>query len=506
MPATPRCASRSPSPRRQACPGASPSRPTPRSDHTLAYQYAPQGVPRLALRRTPPDELVVAPYATALAAQVAPHRAAANFAALEALRRAARYGFIEALDYHAVAPVGHRALHAREHLHGAPPGHEHRGARQRAAGRAPRSAGAWRDPRSRRWPRCCTSARRARCRGCTSRRRARRREPLQQARARAAARGPAGHGGARADPPAVERPLQRERCAPTARAGAAGAATWCHALARRRAARRLRQLLLPALGPAAAAGLDHPASRARSAPRDYRARFHADRVCFDAAWPELAGRTSRSGSAPRTTSSSARSSCATWATARSTLELMSSFEVTLADPRADEAHPAFTNLFVQRRVAGRAAGAGVRAQAAPGAPSRACWPRTSSPTPTRRWSTCGCRPTASAGSAATAAPASRWPRFDEPPARRAAEAAPLDTGLDPVCASAVRLRIAPRAKAALTFATAASDNGGDLARGDRQVPPAQPRRARLADVGHADRHPPARPWASAPRTSPPSRR
>ncbi len=23
------------------------------SDHTLAYQYAPQGVPRLALRRTP---------------------------------------------------------------------------------------------------------------------------------------------------------------------------------------------------------------------------------------------------------------------------------------------------------------------------------------------------------------------------------------------------------------------------------------------------------------------
>ena len=42
------------------------------SDHTLAYQYAPQGVPRLALRRTPPDELVVAPYATALAAQIAP--------------------------------------------------------------------------------------------------------------------------------------------------------------------------------------------------------------------------------------------------------------------------------------------------------------------------------------------------------------------------------------------------------------------------------------------------
>ena len=68
-------------------------------DHTLAYQYAPQGVPRLALRRTPPEELVVAPYATALAAQLAPRRATANLAALEALGARERLGFIEALDY-----------------------------------------------------------------------------------------------------------------------------------------------------------------------------------------------------------------------------------------------------------------------------------------------------------------------------------------------------------------------------------------------------------------------
>ena len=69
------------------------------SDHTLAYQYAPQGVPRLALRRTPIDELVIAPYATALAAQVAPHRAAANLRRLEQARARGRYGFIESLDY-----------------------------------------------------------------------------------------------------------------------------------------------------------------------------------------------------------------------------------------------------------------------------------------------------------------------------------------------------------------------------------------------------------------------
>ena len=32
-----------------------------------------------------------------------------------------------------------------------------------------------------------------------------------------------------------------------------------------------------------------------------------------------------------------------------TLELVSCFEAVLADPRADEAHPAFSNLFVQTR-------------------------------------------------------------------------------------------------------------------------------------------------------------
>ena len=69
------------------------------ADFTMAYQYAPQGVPRLALRRTPPDELVIAPYATALAAQLSPHLAALNFTALQALGARGKMGFIEALDY-----------------------------------------------------------------------------------------------------------------------------------------------------------------------------------------------------------------------------------------------------------------------------------------------------------------------------------------------------------------------------------------------------------------------
>ena len=71
------------------------------SDHTLAYQYAPQGVPRLALRRTPPDDLVIAPYATVLAAMLVPHLATDNLRRLEALNARGDWGFIEALDYSA---------------------------------------------------------------------------------------------------------------------------------------------------------------------------------------------------------------------------------------------------------------------------------------------------------------------------------------------------------------------------------------------------------------------
>lgn len=68
-------------------------------DHTLAYQYGPQGVADLALRRTPRDERVVAPYASAMAVMVAPNAAVANLRALQALGARGALGFIEALDY-----------------------------------------------------------------------------------------------------------------------------------------------------------------------------------------------------------------------------------------------------------------------------------------------------------------------------------------------------------------------------------------------------------------------
>ncbi|MBB2487487.1 hypothetical protein H5407_19815 [Mitsuaria sp. WAJ17] len=68
-------------------------------DHTLAFQYAPFGVPGLALRRTPVEDRVVAPYATALATLVDAPSAILNLRRLEQLDGRGRYGFIEALDF-----------------------------------------------------------------------------------------------------------------------------------------------------------------------------------------------------------------------------------------------------------------------------------------------------------------------------------------------------------------------------------------------------------------------
>ena len=68
-------------------------------DHTLAYQYGPQGAARLALRRIPADERVLAPYATLLAAMVVPCAAVTNLRALQDLGARHAMGFIEAIDY-----------------------------------------------------------------------------------------------------------------------------------------------------------------------------------------------------------------------------------------------------------------------------------------------------------------------------------------------------------------------------------------------------------------------
>jgi cyclic beta-1,2-glucan synthetase len=68
-------------------------------DLAFTYQYAGFGVPSLGLKRGLGESLVIAPYATGLAAMVDPGAAAANFDRLRALGATGEHGFYEALDY-----------------------------------------------------------------------------------------------------------------------------------------------------------------------------------------------------------------------------------------------------------------------------------------------------------------------------------------------------------------------------------------------------------------------
>ena len=68
-------------------------------DLEFTYQYSNFGVPGLGLKRGLGENVVVAPYATALATMVDPTAAARNFALLASVGARGRYGFYEALDY-----------------------------------------------------------------------------------------------------------------------------------------------------------------------------------------------------------------------------------------------------------------------------------------------------------------------------------------------------------------------------------------------------------------------
>jgi len=68
-------------------------------DLDFNYQYTAFGVPGLGLKRGLSEDLVIAPYATALAAMIDPNAAAENFAQLATAGGKGVYGFYEALDY-----------------------------------------------------------------------------------------------------------------------------------------------------------------------------------------------------------------------------------------------------------------------------------------------------------------------------------------------------------------------------------------------------------------------
>jgi cyclic beta-1,2-glucan synthetase len=69
------------------------------TDRRGTYQYRAFGVPGLGLKRGLGDDLVIAPYATALAAMLVPVQSAANLRRLAALGLEGDYGFLDAVDY-----------------------------------------------------------------------------------------------------------------------------------------------------------------------------------------------------------------------------------------------------------------------------------------------------------------------------------------------------------------------------------------------------------------------
>jgi len=69
------------------------------TDASLNYQYRAFGVPSLGLKRGLSEDLVIAPYATLLALMVAPREACENMQRLTTEKREGSYGYYEAVDY-----------------------------------------------------------------------------------------------------------------------------------------------------------------------------------------------------------------------------------------------------------------------------------------------------------------------------------------------------------------------------------------------------------------------
>jgi cyclic beta-1,2-glucan synthetase len=86
-------------------------------DLKLTYQYSNFGVPGLGLKRGLSEDVVVAPYATALAALFEPQAALHNFGSLARSGAAGRFGFYEAIDYTAARlPEGQKLAVVRAYM------------------------------------------------------------------------------------------------------------------------------------------------------------------------------------------------------------------------------------------------------------------------------------------------------------------------------------------------------------------------------------------------------
>ena len=428
-------------------------------DHTLAYQYAPQGVPRLALRRTPAVELVIAPYATALAAQLDAHAASRNLVALQALGARTSMGFIEALDYTPARQLDGQAMTPVHTVMA-----HHQGMTVVAL------ANVLLDNVVQRWGMADPHIEAV---SSLLHERAPREVSRLQARAAEAPRRDL-----RKDAPTLQREvrpglhaiepthlLSNGRYSVALRANGAGRSRFGSSDITRWRDDALRDghgsfFWLRRAGSVLAASLtQHPAPDANA---EYQATFHADRVNLQADWPDLQARITVWVS-PEDDVEFRRVELINLGDATLDIELISVFEPILAEARADEAHPAFSNLFVtahgdarqqalwferRPRLSGESGLHAVHflADSTPAVRELRCQ------VDRQRWLGRNRAPWAPLG---VLQPLGAGAGADETlPA--------LDTGLDAVCALAPRLSIAPGATASLCFATAAASDRGTL--------------------------------------------
>ncbi len=423
------------------------------SDFTLAYQYAPHGVPRLALRRTPPDELVIAPYATALVAQIAPHCAYLNFNILQELGARGQYGFIEALDYSAAGRSGteaftpvdtvmahHQGMSITALANVLLGGPVLRWGMANAHVQAVSSLLHERVPREIPVLRALPTAL----------------EPRSDRRRAPGFQRDLVPGTTAIEPTHI---LSNGRYSVFLRANGAGLSR----LDQTGITRWRDDALRDAHGSFFYLqwdGQSHPRSVTQHPAPDpaalYQSVFHADRASFEARWTDLQAHTTVWVS-PEDDIEFRQVELLNLSDHTLTVVLTSAFEVTLSDPRADEAHPAFTNLFVTAQWL--ASQQTLLFERKPRLPSEQGLKVAHFLTDMN----------GPVGDVRLATDRQAWQGRNQSTSHLAAglatapqapdaAAVALNTGLDPVCALAVTLRIAPGGKAHLTFATTASLN------------------------------------------------
>ena len=421
-------------------------------DHTLAYQYAPQGVPRLALRRTPVAERVIAPYATALATQVDAGLACRNLRRLSELSARGRYGFIEALDY-TVARQTHGEPFTLVNTFMA----HHQGmsivalANVLCGGVAQR----WGMAHPRIEAVCSLLHERAprELPGLPPPERL----PQQGQARRAPDHVRTLHPGAQALEPTHL--LSNGRYSLTLRANGAGWSRWGQTGITRWRDDALRDacgafVYLRLGGSGAPVSVTrHPAPDPEAS---YQCRFHTDRVCFDATWPELRVCTTVWVS-PEDDIELRKVVLVNRSSEPIELELISALDITLTSHAADEAHPAFSNLFV--KTDWLPAQQALRCVRTPRLQTESTL-QAAHFVASAEGEVLGlrCQTDRARWLGRLHTPGQPLARMDAVPLQAAA----LHTGLDPVAALGVRLRIAPGAQATVTFGTAASDDAATL--------------------------------------------